>query len=63
MDDYFTKLRYEPEISLQRPKNKFWGQFHEPKLSINFSELEGNLLPERKTREKVSIEILENSAG
>ena len=31
-------------------------------MSINSSEVERNLLAERKTREKISLEILENSA-
>ena len=43
-------------------KNYSRGQFHETKLSVNSSEVERYLLPERKTREKVSMEILENSA-
>ena len=40
-----------------------WDQFNETKLSVNSSEVERNLLPRTTTRDKVSIEILENSAS
>ena len=40
-----------------------WGQFHEPKFSLNSSEVEQNLLSERKTRENFHLKFREISAG
>ena len=39
------------------------GEFRETKMSVNSSDVEQNLLARRKSRGKVSINVLKNSFG